>query len=125
MKHSYVSFLTGNVPAMRAFYEAIFGETAEGDDIHCGLSAGGMSLIFYAKSAARDDMGMSLDPAMHGGNVLIGFDVADVDAEFARLAPLGVDFVTTPTTWPWGARSFHFRDPDGNIICFHMRATAQ
>ena len=29
-----------------------------------------------------------------------------------------VEFVMLPTTHPWGARSFWFRDPDGNIVDF-------
>ncbi len=54
-------------------------------------------------------------------NFTIGYNVADVDAEYQRLKLLNVDFVTIPTTWPWSARSVHFRDPDGNIICFRSQ----
>jgi len=52
------------------------------------------------------------------GNYTNGYNVADVDQEYERLKSLKVDFITISTTWPWGARSVHFRDPDGNIICF-------
>jgi catechol 2,3-dioxygenase-like lactoylglutathione lyase family enzyme len=46
------------------------------------------------------------------------FEVEDVDAEYERLKALDVEFVMLPTTHPWGARSFWFRDPDGNIVDF-------
>lgn len=49
-----------------------------------------------------------------------GFNVENVDDEFERLKSLNMDieFVAVPTTYPWGSRAMHFRDPDGNIVCF-------
>ncbi len=46
------------------------------------------------------------------------FRVDDVDKEFDRLKKIIKEFMTIPTTYPWGARSLQFRDPDGNIIDF-------
>ncbi len=40
----------------------------------------------------------------------------DVDAEYERLAGLGIEVVKPPTTQPWGVRSAWFRDPDGNLL---------
>jgi uncharacterized glyoxalase superfamily protein PhnB len=51
-------------------------------------------------------------------NVIVGFNVDDVDAEYKRLLPLGVEMLNQPTTHPWAARSFQFKDPDGNILNF-------
>jgi uncharacterized glyoxalase superfamily protein PhnB len=51
-------------------------------------------------------------------NVIVGFNVDDVDAEYKRLLPLGAQMLNEPTTHQWGARSFQFRDPDGNILNF-------
>ena len=50
------------------------------------------------------------------GNFTIGINVNDVDKEYERLSLLDVEFINSPTTFPWGARSVHFRDPDGNLI---------
>ena len=50
------------------------------------------------------------------GSVIIEWQVDDVDAEYARLAPGTVDWVQTPTTMPWGNRSVLLRDPDGNLV---------
>ena len=33
------------------------------------------------------------------------------------------DFVTEPTTMPWGNRSLLFRDPDGNLVNFFTPVT--
>jgi uncharacterized glyoxalase superfamily protein PhnB len=42
--------------------------------------------------------------------------VDDVDAEYRRIAALGVDWVLPPTTQPWRNRSMMFRDPAGNLV---------
>ena len=42
--------------------------------------------------------------------------MADVDAEYPRVATLGVEWVMPPTTQPWGNRSMVFRDPAGNLV---------
>jgi catechol 2,3-dioxygenase-like lactoylglutathione lyase family enzyme len=51
-------------------------------------------------------------------SVILDFEVADVDRERSRLAPLVDTFVLEPTNQPWGNRSMLFRDPDGNLINF-------
>ena len=58
---------------------------------------------------------------LEGGNVMLEFQVGDVDAEFARLqasTDVAIDFVLEPTTLKWGNRSIYFRDPDGNLVNF-------
>ena len=55
--------------------------------------------------------------------VITEFRVADVDAEYRRLTPLGCEFVQKPTTMPWGNRSLLFRDPDGNLVNFFTPVT--
>ena len=42
---------------------------------------------------------------------------ADVDAEYARLSKLGVQFPTgEPTTFSFGIRNFYVADPEGNLL---------
>ncbi len=55
--------------------------------------------------------------------MLVEFEVADVDAEFARLRDLLDDVVLEPTTMPWGNRSTLFRDPDGTVVNLFSRPT--
>jgi predicted enzyme related to lactoylglutathione lyase len=57
-------------------------------------------------------------------SAIIEFRVADVDAEYRRLADvIGGALVQAPTTMPWGNRSLLFRDPDGNLINFFTPVT--
>jgi uncharacterized glyoxalase superfamily protein PhnB len=49
-------------------------------------------------------------------NIILDFLAADVDAEYRRIAALGVDWMLPPTTQPWGNRSMMFRDPAGNLL---------
>jgi uncharacterized glyoxalase superfamily protein PhnB len=48
--------------------------------------------------------------------VILEFIVEDVDAEYERLRGRVAEFVTVPTTMPWGNRALLFRDPDGNLV---------
>ena len=55
--------------------------------------------------------------------MIIEFLVADVDAVHQNLAGFVKDFVTEPTTMPWGNRALLFRDPDGNLVNFFTPVT--
>jgi predicted enzyme related to lactoylglutathione lyase len=51
-------------------------------------------------------------------NTILSFNVDDCDTEYKRLLVLGAEIHNEPKTHPWGARSFQFKDPDGNILNF-------
>ena len=108
--------ITDDVSRLRAFYTGVLGCAAEGDDIHTEIQSGGVSFVLYDKAASVADMAFSYDGAMGHGHTTISFRVEDVDAEYARLSQMGIPFMTRPHTYPWGARSVHLRDPDGNIV---------
>ena len=46
----------------------------------------------------------------------VAFFVEDVDAEHARLQAAGVCVLAPPTDRPWGERTLHVADPDGNVV---------
>lgn len=50
-----------------------------------------------------------------GRHTGVGFEVADLQAEHARLSALGVHFTMPPTMQPWGKWMALVSDPDGNI----------
>lgn len=54
----------------------------------------------------------------NASNTILSFNVDDLDVEYRRLISLGAEMINEPTTHPWGARSFQFKDPDGNILNF-------
>jgi uncharacterized glyoxalase superfamily protein PhnB len=51
-------------------------------------------------------------------SLVLDFEVADVDAHYARLKDFVGEWVLAPTTMAWGNRSMLFRDPDGNLVNF-------
>ena len=46
----------------------------------------------------------------------VAFFVDDPDAEHERLAAAGVEVLAPPTDRPWGERTLHVADPDGNVV---------
>jgi len=118
MKFTDICLLTPDVNRLRAFYEAVFQTRSAGDDFHATLAAGGLTFVFDSavNLAAMDAFSYAED--LHPGTAVISFDVGDADAEYARLKALGIAALNAPATHPWGARSFQFTDPDGNVLNF-------
>ena len=50
-----------------------------------------------------------------GPRVLLAAGVEDVDAAYEELKARGVTFLRPPTNQPWGLRTAHFADPEGNL----------
>jgi len=113
-----VCFITNDVMRLRAFYETVFGVKAEGDEIHSGLSIDGLTFVFDHVDIADENPTFRYISAGGANNVIVGFNVDDVDVEYQRLLPSGAEILNEPKTHPWGARSFQFKDPDGNILNF-------
>ena len=118
IKFTDICFITNDVMRLRAFYEAVFGGNAEGDEIHSGISIDGLTLFFDHVGIADENPAFRYVSAGGANNVIVSFNVDDVDAEHRRLLKLGAEMLNEPTTHPWGARSFQFKDPDGNILNF-------
>jgi lactoylglutathione lyase len=56
-------------------------------------------------------------PATEGGPCgEIAIVVDDVDAESTRVRAAGVEILSGPVDRPWGHRTVHFLDPDGNVV---------
>jgi Uncharacterized protein conserved in bacteria len=47
--------------------------------------------------------------------VLLAAGVEDVDTTYEALKARGVTFLRPPTNQPWGLRTAHFADPEGNL----------
>ncbi len=116
-----VCLITEDVGALTRFYAQVLQAEAVGDDTHAEVKTPGAGLAIYARSAAQRDMGFTFDGRCGTGMATFSFSVADVDVEYRRLLSVGVSFVTEPTTYPWGWRAMHFRDPDGNLVGFRTR----
>jgi catechol 2,3-dioxygenase-like lactoylglutathione lyase family enzyme len=118
-----VRIITDDVARLAGFYERATGVPAKwANGNFAELSVGPATLAIastrtvplFAPGAAR--------PA-DNSTVIIEFLVDDVDGVRRNLAGFVEDFVTEPTTMPWGNRSLLFRDPDGNLVNFFTPVT--
>ncbi|MCX4636059.1 VOC family protein [Streptomyces sp. RPA4-5] len=118
-----IRIITGDVARLVAFYERATGvpatwateDFAELKTPHATLAiAGTRTVPLFAPGSAR--------PA-ENRSVITEFLVDDVDQVHQHLSGFVTDFVTEPTTMPWGNRSLLFRDPDGNLVNFFTPVT--
>lgn len=125
MNFTDVCLISDNVLQLVDFYEKLFGITAsergvtgaKRSDIHSSLNIGGLWLTIDSIKIA-DNSAFSYVSGKSSNNTLFCFNVDDVDVEYQRVIALGAETLNEPTTYPWGARSFQFKDPDGNILNF-------
>jgi predicted enzyme related to lactoylglutathione lyase len=114
--------VTDDVAGLAAFYARLLGTSTVLNDYYVEVPTGGLSVgfskcRFTEFSGAGDAEGRDVP----SGRVILDFRVADVDAEFARIDALGVDWVLKPTTQPWGNRSMVLRDPERNLVNVYSR----
>lgn len=117
MKFAGICLITKDVRALAEFYKKALHAEGDVNDVHVELGAEGAGLAIFSEDG-MEGMAPGIMSGAGRGAVAIEFEVADVDAEYERLKALGVIFVKPPQTHPWGARSFWFLDPDGNIVDF-------
>lgn len=122
MSHASIRIVTDDLDGLVAFYEQVTGQQAERPaPVFAQFSGPGANLAI-ASTATVAMLDGALTPATNR-SVLIEFEVADVDGEFAKLQPASEDVVLEPTTMPWGNRSAMVRDPDGNVVNLFSKPT--
>ncbi|MET8689188.1 VOC family protein [Streptomyces sp. NPDC004732] len=118
-----VRIITGDVARLVEFYEKATGaqaawateDFAELRTPTAALAiAGTRTVPLFAPGSARPAANQS---------VIIEYLVDDVDHVHENLSAWVTDFVSGPTTMPWGNRSLLLRDPDGNLINFFTPVT--
>lgn len=122
MKLTGICLITKNVPGLAGFYKTVLNAELEGDDTHIEVLTDGAGLAIFSEEGMEGMAPGSMRGA-GAGNCTLMFEVADVDGEYQRMKELGVHFVKLPETHPWGARSFWFRDPDGNVVDFYGKVS--
>lgn len=120
MPFASIRIITDDVDRLAAFYERVTGLTAERPAPVFAQFAGPGATLAIAAPSTVAMLGDALAPAANR-SVVVEFEVADVDAEFARLESSLADVELPPTTMPWGNRSALFRDPDGNLVNLFSR----
>jgi predicted enzyme related to lactoylglutathione lyase len=114
--------VTDDVERLAAFYASLLGVSVALNEYYVEVPAGPVTVGFSRRRFTEyADWGPAAGPGCRD-DVVLDFEVADVDAEYERIAALGVTVVTPPATQPWGSRSMIFRDPGGNLVNVFSRA---
>jgi predicted enzyme related to lactoylglutathione lyase len=108
MELAQCRMVTEDVERLAGFYARLLGVPAALNEYYVEIPAGPASVGFSRQGFTECRPGSD--------RIILDFLAGDVDAEYPRIAALGVDWVMPPTTQPWGNRSIIFRDPAGNLI---------
>lgn len=101
-----------------AFYRDTFKLPYSGSDANSSMFLlQELPLILLSPTGAADLLGSDPDEFKIDGTprVVLAAGVEDVDAAYEALKAEGVTFLRPPTDQPWGLRTAHFADPEGNI----------
>jgi predicted enzyme related to lactoylglutathione lyase len=122
--------VTDDVEGLAGFYAGLLGAQVALNEYYVEIQAGEASVGFskprfteYPGACAGKPGGGGCGPPGRD-EIILDFLVDDIDAEYPRVAALGVDWVTPPTTQPWGCRSMTFRDPAGHLVNVYSRSPA-
>lgn len=115
MRFAFTRLVTDDVPRLAAFYAELLGAEPQGSGDYVELRPGGAALAIVSRRAAEQMHGGTW-PAASNRSAVLEFEVADVDAERARIDSLVGDWLQQPKDMPWGNRSMLCRDPDGNPV---------
>ena len=102
-----VCIYTDHAPRLAAFYETVFREAPLAEGTHYGFAKAQLAVYDPGNVPVSDVKNMS-----------VIYAVADVMAEYRRLTQALPELRGTspPERRPWGAYSFWFLDPDGNMV---------
>ena len=122
-----VRLITADIQPLIRFYELVTGlpATPYTPDF-AELRTPTATLAIGSTRTLQAFGGPHVATAAANRSAIIEFRVADVDADYQRLAPLLAHAVVQPpTTMPWGNRSLLLRDPDGNLVNFFTPVTPE
>ena len=110
--------VTDDVAGLAAFYASLVGTPVALNEYYVEVQAGPMSVGFSKCRFTEycEDEATRPEGRQPRDEIILDFIADDVDAEYERIARLGVTVVMPPKTQPWGSRSMIFRDPGGNLV---------
>ncbi|NGO67451.1 VOC family protein [Streptomyces boncukensis] len=117
-----IRIITGDVARLVAFYEKVTGVSAAWATEDFAELRTPRATLAIASTRTVPLFAPGSASAAANDSVITEFLVEDVDRAYGNLTGV-VDFVTEPTTMPWGNRSLLFRDPDGNLVNFFTPVT--
>src|SRR5580704_3869757 len=102
MQFASIRIITDDLDRLVSFYEQATGLTAERPAPPFAEFVLPSATLAIGHSQTVALFGVGSAHAADNHSVIIEFRVEDVDAEYARLAPIVSDWVQEPTTMPWG-----------------------
>jgi len=108
--------VTDDVEGLAGFYAKLLGVPTALNEYYVEIQAGPASVGFCRRRFTEYHETKCPAGRQRRDEIILDFLVEDVDAEYPRIAALGVDWVMPPTTQPWGNRSMVFRDPARNLV---------
>ena len=118
--------VTDDVEGLAGFYTRLLAVPTALNEYYVEIQAGAAS-VGFSRRRFTEHREVSGPPTAGPGrrdHVILDFLADDVDAEYERIAALGVDWVMPPTIQPWGNRSMMFRDPAGHLVNVFSRPEA-
>jgi predicted enzyme related to lactoylglutathione lyase len=123
MEFVSIRIITDDVARLTGFYERATGVQANWSNENFAEVTTGSATLAIASTRTVPLFAPGAARPADNNTVIIEFLVDDVDGVHQNLVGLVGDFVTEPTTMPWGNRSLLFRDPDGNLVNFFTPVT--
>jgi lactoylglutathione lyase len=102
---------------MRFYRDTLGFKVTFNDDVSFAFRVEDQDFVLLKVSAAVDMLGeAALSPRPAAGHrVLHCVGVKNVDAVYEALTAKGLAFIKPPISQPWGRRTAHFADPEGNL----------
>lgn len=122
MRFASTRLIAADIKAMVAFYEMVTGLRAEWlAPVFAEIVTPAATLAIGSVETVAAWKEGSAEPGANR-TAYLEFQVADIDAEYARLKDK-VPLVHALKTMPWGNKTFQFRDPEGTAVSLYMPVT--
>jgi lactoylglutathione lyase len=123
----YAILFVSDLERSVAFYRDVLGFPFRfANESYAEFATGGAKFSLYARSHLPELIGVAAPagpaPWPQGE---VAFLCDDVDGEHERLRNAGVRVLAPPTDRPWGERTLHVADPDGNVVELTAERTAR
>ncbi|WP_394388204.1 VOC family protein [Shewanella woodyi] len=124
---NHVGLRVKSLAISRAFYEKLGFEFIEGpigpEPVAVMEHPCGININFILNGSEDEVLNVLMDvPNKHTGFTHIALEINDIKAVQERLAELEFPVTEGPITVPSGAMFLFIRDPDDNVIEFHLPA---
>ena len=109
MKLVQARIVTHDVERAAAFFASLLGLDVALNEYYVEIPAGGPTVGFSKLHFTEWDQ-----PG--GPQVILDFEVDDVDDDYSRLGELGVEWVLRPANQPWGNRTMTLKSPEEVLV---------